>query len=333
VTIVTLPIEARPILLVVVDTEEEFDWSAEFSRRNTAVGHLQNIERLQRVFDEFGIRPIYVVDYPVAAQDEGALPLRAIADSGRAEIGAHLHPWVSPPYEEEVNPRNSYPGNLPRELEKSKLAELASAIRSGLGVAPRVYKAGRYGFGDHTAAILEELGFEVDLSPSPPFDLGEDGGPDYSGYSAAPRWLGSRRCLLQIPTTGAHVGWVRTHAHTIYRIADCQALRPARLPGILARLRAIDRLRLSPEGYTPEEHRRLTRFLLRRGVRTFSFSLHSPSIKPGCTPYVRTDRELIRLLDACRRFFEFFLNELDGISMTALELKRHLERAPTRSSA
>jgi hypothetical protein len=116
--IVTLPAESRPILTVVVDTEEEFDWSADFSRNNVAVGHLQQIERLQHVFDEFGIRPVYVVDYPVAAQDEGALPLRAIADSGRAEIGAHLHPWVTPPFEEAVNARNSYPGNLPRELEK-----------------------------------------------------------------------------------------------------------------------------------------------------------------------------------------------------------------------
>jgi hypothetical protein len=328
-----LPPEARPILTVVVDTEEEFDWSSDFSRHAIGVGHLRQIERLQQVFDEFGIRPDYVVDYPVAAQDEGALPLKAIADSGRAEIGAHLHPWVTPPFEESVNARNSYPGNLPRELEKRKLEQLASTIGTALGVRPRVYKAGRYGFGRNTAAILEELGFEVDLSFFPPFDLREDGGPDYARCGAEPRWLGRERRLLALPMTGAYVGYVRTAAHPIYQIASHPALRPARLPGLLARLRVIDRLRLSPEGYTPEEHRRLTRFLLRRGLRTFTFGLHSPSILPGCTPYVRTGRDLTALLESCRRYFDYFLNELDGVSMTALELKRHLACAPVRAPA
>jgi hypothetical protein len=324
-TLIHLPAEQRPILVVVIDTEEEFDWSREFDRRNTAVGHLSEIEKLQGVFDEFGVRPVYVIDYPVAAQGEAALRLRALQASGRAEIGAHLHPWVSPPYDEPVNARNSYPGNLPRELEAAKLAALTGAIEQGVGVRPRVYKAGRYGFGPHTAGILEQLGYEVDLSFSPPFDFGEDGGPDHSGYSAAPRWLGSKRDILAVPMTGAYAGFVSVGAHRIYRLATHPALSWLHLPGILSRTRALARLRLSPEGFLPEHHRRLTRHLLHRGGRVFAFSLHSPSIKPGCTPYVRDERELAELLESCRRYLDFFLGRLGGISMTALELKRHLE--------
>ena len=41
--LVRLPREQRPILLVVVDTEEEFDWSAPFDRRNTDVTHLLSL--------------------------------------------------------------------------------------------------------------------------------------------------------------------------------------------------------------------------------------------------------------------------------------------------
>jgi hypothetical protein len=66
-----------------------------------------------------------VIDYPVAVQDVAALPLKAIQEAGRAEIGAQLHPWVTPPYEEEVNARNSYPGNLPRDPEAAKLSRRA----------------------------------------------------------------------------------------------------------------------------------------------------------------------------------------------------------------
>ena len=39
--------------------------------------------------------------------------------------------------------------------------------------------------------------------------------------------------------------------------------------------------------------RRLTRALLARGQRTFVLSLHSPSVVPGNTPYVRSDADLV----------------------------------------
>jgi hypothetical protein len=322
---IVLPASARPILLVVVDTEEEFDWSLDFDRRNTGVAHMHDIEKLQRVFDEFSIRPVYVVDHPIASQTESIAALKPIHDSRRCEIGAHLHPWVTPPFEEEVNRRNSYPGNLPRELEQRKLAELVRAIESGFSVRPRSYKAGRYGFGANTAAILDELGFEVDLSPCPAFDLSDDGGPDYSAFTTDPRWLDGAQRVLSIPTSGAYVGFVKTGASGLYRLITKNALKPLRLPGILARIGALERLHLSPEGYAFEDNRRLTRALHHEGVRTFTFAMHSPSVKPGCTPYVRTDRDLVQFLDSCRRYFEFFLRELGGASMTALELRRHLE--------
>jgi hypothetical protein len=241
---------------------------------------------------------------------------------------------VTPPFEEEVNRRNSYPGNLPRELERKKLAELVRTIEANLGVRPRSYKAGRYGFGPNTAAILGELGFEVDLSPCPPFDFGEDGGPDYSEYDALPHWLAEKdHRLLSIPTSGAYVGFVKTGAHGLYRLATRASLKRLHLPGIFARIGALERLHLSPEGYAFEDNRRLTRWLHHEGVRTFTFSLHSPSVKPGCTPYVRSEKDLVQFLDSCRRYFEFFLHELGGASMTALELKRHLESFSKDASA
>jgi hypothetical protein len=326
-SVVALPPEQPPILLVVIDTEEEFDWSAAFDRGQTGVSHMREIERLQRVFDESGVKPVYVVDYPIASQEEGAAPLRAIAASGRAEIGAHLHPWVSPPHDEEVTPRNSYPGNLPLELERAKLERLTQTIERGIGVRPRSYKAGRYGFGPNTAQLLEELGYEADLSACPGFDFASDGGPDYSSSTNEPSWFGERRRLLAVPNTGGYVGFLNQHPG-LYRFATRPGLAWTRLPGILSRLRAIERLRLSPEGFLPEDHRRFTRSLLARGVRVFSFSLHSPSVKPGCTAYVRSESERDQFLDRCRRYFDFFLREMRGVSMTALELKRHLEALP-----
>jgi len=98
-------------------------------------------------------------------------------------------------------------------------------------------------------------------------------------------------------------------------------MRTIRAAGAAARLRLIERIRLSPEDYSEREMRRLTRVLLGDGIRVFVFSFHSPSVMPGGTPYVRSRPDLERFLDKCRRYFRFFIDELGGVPMTPLEIK------------
>ena len=322
--LIHLPPETRPILLVVIHTEEEFDWSRGFDRNATSVEHMRHIDRIQTLFDEFGIVPTYVVDYPIASQQLSIEPLKALADDGRALIGAHLHPWVSPPYDEEVNVHNSYPGNLPPELEYNKLSALTEQINASFGCRPTVYLAGRYGFGPNTARILEDLGYAVDVSPAVPIDFSNDGGPDYSDYSSDPYWFGTDMRMLGLPGTGAYVGYLPFAQHDIYSLATDHRLRWAHLPGILSRLRILERIRLSPEGYTQTELRRLSTALLRGGTRVFVFSFHSPSVHPGYTSYVQNETQLKEFLNNCRQYFAFFHEELHGVNMTPLQLKEHL---------
>ncbi len=328
--VIKLPGTQAPILLVVVDAEEEFDWSGGFDRDNRSVTAIERLEQAHAVFDERGIRPCYVVDSPVAECERSAAVLRGLHEDGRAEIGAHLHPWVCPPFDEDVSPRNSFPGNLTRDLEAAKLHHLRETIEEHLGVRPVVYQAGRYGIGPHTAETLEDEGFEVDVSPSPPFDYGAEGGPDFSSFAPEPYWFGRGRRLLGLPLTGAYLGFAGSSAHGLYRMATHPSLRWARLPAILSRIGAVERLRLSPEGFDQVHLRRLTRVLLDRGVRTFTFSFHAPSLKPGCTPYVHDERDLTRFLDTCRDYFDYFLGDLGGTTMTVAGLKRSLDEQTDR---
>lgn len=317
--------DAPAHLLVVVDTEEEFDWGAPFDRESTTVEAMAHQEDAQRICERFGVAPLYVVDFPVASQENGYRPIADWVASGTARVGAHLHPWVSPPHEEEVNTRNSFPGNLPAALEAAKLQRLTDQIERSFDVRPTVYKAGRYGFGRHTAAALTELDYEVDLSANPPYDYGSEGGPDYSDFDAHPYWFGKNGTeLLGVPGTGAYVGWLGRSSHAVYTLAAGAALSWSRLPGVLARLGAVDRLRLSPEGFVSDELRKLTRFLYEGGVRVFTFSYHSPSLLPGCTPYVRSARDLERFLGRFESYFDFFFGELGGKPTTPLELHREL---------
>jgi hypothetical protein len=314
----------RPSVVVVIDTEEEFDWSSNFSRNNTAVLSMRCIGRLQDIFDEYHITPVYVIDYPVAAQPEGYRLLQEIHASNRCLIGAHLHPWVNPPFEESVNHYNSFPGNLPRALEAAKLQVLSDRIGELFDRRPTIYKAGRYGIGLHTADILEEQGYEVDLSVCPCMDYSAEGGPDFTHRSAWPYWFGRRQRLLGLPLTVGFAGLWRRWGSIVHSLASRPALRRMHAVGALARLGLVDKIWLSPEGYSSIEHIKLVRALYRDGLRVFSFAFHSPSVEPGHTPYVRSQRELEVFLARCRDFFEFFMGELGGQPTTPLELKQRL---------
>ena len=325
---IALARDSAPRLLVVIHTEEEFDWGRPFDPNATGVRHMAHLHRAHDLFRKHGVRPTYVIDYPIADQQDAWGQLKPWADAGQAEIGAHCHPWVSPPLEETVNRHNSYPGNLPHALEAAKLRVLTEHIEQNIGQRPTAYLAGRYGFGPHTAEILGELGYQADISPAPPLDFSADGGPDYTHLGTTPFWFGKQQRLLCLPGSGAYVGAIshlgRRLAPRINRAATHPGLRWARLPGILSRLKLLDRLRLSPEGYRFEYQRRLTSALMAAGQRVFVYSFHSPSVMPGCTPYVSSDAELRHFLERCDRYLDFFTNQLHGTAPTVSEFQASL---------
>ncbi|MEL6964699.1 MAG: hypothetical protein AAFO01_18255, partial [Pseudomonadota bacterium] len=169
--------DTPPLLIVVIDTEEEFDWEGPLSRESTSTESIPTQYLAQDIFARYGVIPTYVVDYPVATSEAASRFLRGYADQGLCEIGTHLHPWVSPPHQEDVNFYNSYAGNLPADLERAKLECLTDAINASFGQRPVTYKAGRYGVGANTTGILEDLGYKIDLSVVAKTWFTDDGGP------------------------------------------------------------------------------------------------------------------------------------------------------------
>jgi len=310
----------RPLLCVVIDTEEEFDWSQPLARENRSVRSIAAQDRAQAIFARYGIVPTYVVDHPVASDPDAAGQLKRFQDSGNALIGAHLHPWVNPPYAERVTPPNSYPGNLPAALEEAKLRQLTETIEAGFGQHPTVYKAGRYGLGPKTPEILARLGYQVDLSVVPYTAFTADGGPDFRNETPHPRSLGPRGKLLEVPLAVGFAGAFRRWGPFLYPLATQRWAMHLHLPGILARSRLLERIRLSPEGADVSEQKRLTRALLRDGVRILSYAYHSPSLAPGNTPYVQSQRDLDGFLDRMDRYFDYFFERLGGEAATPLDI-------------
>ncbi|MGI4952900.1 MAG: polysaccharide deacetylase family protein [Janthinobacterium lividum] len=297
-------------LLVVVDTEEEFDWNAPFDPGSVQVRNIAEQPVVQAIFDAHGVAPTYVVDYPVAATPAARDVLRAIAAEGRCTIGAHLHPWVTPPHEGPVGGRHSYAGNLPPALERAKLAALTDMIETGFGQRPTIYKAGRYGVGPDTMASLAALGYRIDCSVVPFTDFSPDDGPDFSALDNQPFTL--PQGLTELPLSVNYAGALAASGPRLFPLLETPTGRRLHLGGIASRAGLLERLRLSPEGHTLPEMIRQTRAAMAQGQRLFMMTYHSSSLLPGAAPYVRDAAGLQAFLATISGYCEHFFSVLGG---------------------
>ena len=321
-----LPKGHAPVMCVVVDTEEEFDWTKPFSRQNVSVASIAaQILAHEQVFDRFGVVPTYVVDWPVATTFSAFSTLKSLMDEGRCEIGTHLHPWVSPPYMEEVNTFHSYAGNLPGELEFKKLSMLTDAISENFKRQPIVFKAGRYGLGQHTSGALQQLGYSVDASVVPHTSFKADGGPDFSDYGNQPYWFGEKESLLlELPVTTGFCGVLRRLGPKLYPHLLTPLAKTLHFGGIFARTGFLERIRLTPEGTDTAANLRLMDTLVRDGVQVITLAYHSPSLVPGKTPYVKTVNDLRHFLNRIAECCDYFQNNLGGIFMSPRQIRQHM---------
>lgn len=306
----SLPEDNPPTLIAVIDTEEEFDWSAPFNPAATSTANILNQPLAQAIFDRHGLVPTYVIDYPVAASAPARAVLGGIAATGRCEIGAHLHPWVNPPAGGPVDAFHSYPGNLEPGEERAKLAALTDCIAEGFGRRPDIYKAGRYGVGPATGRILADLGYRIDASVVPHTDFSPFEGPDFLHLPPAP--FVTKEGVLALPLSVHFAGRLAEFGSVLFPHLASGWGRRLHLPGIAARLGLLERLWLSPEGHRLDDMMRQTRAALAQGERLFMLTYHSSSLLPGAAPYVRSLAERERFLGTLDRYLSFFLGACSG---------------------
>lgn len=316
-----IPRDQQPLLLVVIDTEEEFDWGAPHDRNSRSVDCIGEQHHAQAVFARHQIVPTYVVDHPVATTPASAAIFRQWVEDGSCIVGAHLHPWVNPPDREEVNARNSYPGNLPMDLEREKLAVLTEAIAGNIGRRPDIYKAGRYGLGPNSARVLLDLGYEIDLSVVPGTDFGADGGPDFRGLPHDPFWFGPEGRLFEIPLSRGFPGLLGAYGESVYNLIGGRTGQSLKLPGVMSRLKLVERIALTPEGVSLDDCKRVTEHLFAQGRRVFTLAYHSSSLLPGGSPYVKTLEGRQRFLDKMDGYIAWFREKLGGRGATPYEIR------------
>ena len=229
-----------------------------------------------------GTKPVYLCDYPVLTNPESRATMTEMVRTGQCEIGAHVHPWVTPPHQEQVCRTNSFTGNLPYALERAKIETVTAEATAVIGAPPIVFRAGRYGVGPNTHRILGELGYRCDTSVRPRYDYSSEHGPDFRSH---PNWVWQteENGLIEVPLTTARMGLLR-------RILTISG--EGKLPHALARFRILSRLALTPEGTPVNEALEAIRLMLGEGAETICLSCHSPSASIGHTAFVQNKAEL-----------------------------------------
>ena len=316
----------RTLFMVGVDTEADDQWTLE-GRKRLSVENAKALPRLQTLCDAYGVRPSYLVTHEMATREPSRSILRDLSSTGRCEIGAHLHPWSSPPYREE-DLVGRYPSQLDDSELETQLTELTAAIETSLGVRPVSYRAGRHGFDERSLKILERLRYQVDTSVDPLFNETRKGGPSFAGAPVSPyrpdpenvRRAGASR-VLEIPVSSATApflpkAWER-------RFTSLPAI-PWR--GYLKRL-GLRAVWLRPSYSSVEDAKALASALVARGVPTLNMLFHSSELVPGGSPYNRTDADVDRFFERLERVFEHIVTRIGARGVTYRECAESLERS------
>ena len=314
------------LVSLIVDAEEDFNWSRPVEGTAYSTACMHAIGPLQEILAAYDLPPTYLLTYPVLEDADAVRLLRRQLDRGRCEVGVQMHPWVNPPFGTGLDRRLSFPLNLPAVVEEAKIVRLTEKFTAVFGFPPRVFKAGRYGVGGQTVALLERLGFLIDTSIAPRTDLGAEGGPDFFAYDVRPFWFGTSRRLLELPVCRDIVGWAGALAPELYR--PFAGPGPSLPRAVLSWLRIAERITLSPEGNDTAAMRRLIRGQKAADQRVLTLSFHSSSLAVGHNPYVQSYKELHMFYDRLSAVLDGLARRPETRFAAVPELAQLLSEAP-----
>ena len=310
----------KPQLIVSVDTEEEGLWGGRYRVTGNTTENLGGLPRFQSLCERLGVPPTYVIDAPVLDDPQAVERLRGWQDSKVCEVGAHCHPWCNPPLKD-IEPREAetFLCNLPVEVQRAKLSWLTDRIADSMGRTPTSYRAGRYGFNESSATILQELGYRVDSSLLPMHDYRDYGGPDFLMASRQCQpYFGDPSGLIEIPVTAGFTRPGYERRRSIWKRLRTQPWKRLRAPGIADRMGIARRVKLSPEGTRLADLRRLVDSLVSEQMTVLVLMLHSTSLMKGFSPYAKDDAGLEQLYERMTEIIRYITSEFafQGVTLT-----------------
>jgi len=298
-------------LIVTIDTEED-NWG-DYRPTGCTLENIKRLPSLQGLFDAYDVKPTYLVTSAVATNAKAVSILKGILKEGKCEIGSHCHPWNTPPFEEKNTIRNSMLCNLPAELQYRKLESLHNMIRQNFGIQPISFRAGRWGYSQEVANNLHKLGYRIETSMTPFVDWKDDYGPDFSDILPLPFKFFCENvypdtpdgAMLEVPVT---IGFLQENFSFCKRLLNLSRKNFAKkfhLMGCMYRLNLLNRVWLSPEFSNSREMIKLAEIMAKKNYQMIHMTFHSPSLKAGLSPFVKSNDEEVQFLQRLKEFLAF----------------------------
>ena len=323
----------RPLLLLTIDVEEDMPgWRIE---RNISVSNVAALPRLAELCRELGMRPTYLCTHPVVTDPAAVTILRRLAERGDCEIGTHMHPWNTPPF-------NGVPGRVTDEhattfyqfeLGPRRFAEKLAVLHEAVGRVARrppvSYRAGRFGIDSATLAVLLEFGYEVDSSITPLEEHMDDEGPDFRSAPQYPYRPSEEQVTMlgDMPIVEVPVSVALTrHVPDLLMQAYVYLPKASRMRGLLSRdyLRIIDFAWLYPARFDLDLMTKAANTLMNDGNPVLNVFLHSSELVPGTSGRVQTDEQAAEVYTRLRGILRHCLDEFDAAPATLREAAREL---------
>lgn len=317
-----------PVFVITLDTEPDNEWGRP---RVATTENARFVPRFHELCLRHGFPVTYLLTLEMAEDPFLGDYLRPRARAGECEIGAHLHPWNTPPLTpltDDDMRHHPYPFEYPVDVQREKLTTLVAAIERHYEVRPVSYKAGRWGLDGAHAALLDDLGFRVDTSVCPGVNWGPSkgapsgrGGPNFTTAPLLPYRLSRDNVcrpgsltVWEIPPTivfysaiGRHVPVVQTLYRKVRRVR-----------------RLFDRQHLGAQWLRPYPYqtaarlRRVAALARAAGSPVLNMTLHSSELMPGCSPYNKTAASIEDLYGRLDAFLASMRSDgLEGLTLDA----------------
>lgn len=302
-------------LAISIDVEEDGLFSGRYPAVPPGVGNVNDLGRLSFATQEFGIPLTLLVTYPVAQDPACCDLLKRLHKTGRAEIGAHLHPWCTPPFSPDKVQEPAPMSSLPADIVRGKLDALLESIRRNIGVKPVSFRAGRFDLSRQLLRLLPESGIAVDSSVVP-LRPAQTGPENYPARSPDPHPHPDEPGILEAPITMTPI-WP-TAASTVF--SDASNMPTLVKESLFAATRYLNSAGIHPAWFSLPVMKKATRLHAGRGGRVLNMFLHSSELSPGATPLNRTPRAAASFAQKIRRYIEWLREsfEVQGVTLSEL---------------
>ena len=315
--------------IVTIDTEGDNQWD---HGRKLTIENIKFVPRFQDLCERYGIKPTYLVTSEVCMDAYAKDIFTRYTEDDKAEIGAHLHSWTTPPFLDkqgyrENDTNHAFASELPLSLLSRKIENLTGQIESTFGRRPTSFRSGRYGFNKNVARELIRNSYLVDSSVTPFVNWSAQkgapdgtGGPDFIGSSPFPhKYEFSDGMITEIPITilptrfpiNKSLKLARYYFRNVNSNFALRAVRRIFFENQPVWLRPAPDMKLSL----------LTELLNetnRRRLPFITMMFHSSELMPGCSKYrpdIASVEELYLLLEG---FFDLLAERKIG-SVTLTE--------------